>query len=280
MKKLILILIAIAMVAFTAQSTYAYTFIDDNNAIASDSPYAITYTTEELDETYDFIRIKIAPTPGYNFFGSYVINLINIYDDERLADYTTLYMDGFIGTFPNQIPNFVSAAVVEQYSSTNTLKQSIPIATYQGDPAVVSLRFNQIANYSDYYVITVVLDTTEYNAADYVNSLLPDGANKKIEISTITEAQYQSIFQEGYDEAVFEIGAEYDLLIAQILELEEYIEDLELQLQITPEETGTNYTSVDFLEANIIYVVLALGATLLVGVKLGSLKKRRYKNFR
>jgi hypothetical protein len=279
MKKIIFILIAILAVACLSQTTYAYTFIDDNNAIASDSPYAVTFTTEELDSNYTFVHLKIAPTPGYNFFGAFVINLINIYNDERLASYTTLYMDGYIGTFPNLIPNFISAASVKQYSPTHVLKQSIPIASYQGNPAVVSLRFNQVANYSDYYVVTVLLDN-EYSPSDYVSSLLPDGANKKIEISTITEAQYQSIYQEGYDAALSEIDAEYDLLINLILELEAYIDELEQQLAVAPEETGTVYSTVDFLEDNLIYIILILGAVLLVGVKLGSLKKRRYKSFR
>jgi hypothetical protein len=279
MKKIVFILIAIFMVAFTTQRTFAYTFIDDNNAIATDSPYAITFTTDELDVDYTFVHIKIAPTSGYNFFGSFVMNFINFFDDERLADYTTLYMDGFIGTFPNQIPNFVSAASVKQYSSTNVLKQSIPIANYPGDPGIVSLRFNQVANYSDYYVVTVLLDN-DFIPSEYVNSIMQANADIKIEVSTITEAQYQEIYQEGYDDAVFEIGAEYDLLIAQILALEAQVEDLEQQLILDPSETSESYTSIDFLEANIIYIIITIGATLLIGVKLGSLKKKRYKNFR
>lgn len=281
MKKFVFILVAILTVACLSQKTYAYTFTEHDNALASDSPYSITYSVEEFDSSWNKVVIKLAPLPGYDFDGAYVISIFNLFNDENLAPYDMHIQNGWIGQFPNVIPNYESASRVELYGANDQMKQRFHVAAYPGDPGLVIVRFYNLGPFTatDYFKITIYVDS-EVEVNGFINSLLSDSSGKMIRVSSISQAEYSEIYFLGKNAALAEINSEYDFLINQIIELEANIDELEQQLAIAPNETGTVYSTIDFLEDNLIYTILILGAVLLLGVKLGSLKRRRYKSFR
>jgi hypothetical protein len=278
MKKILFILIAILAIACLSQQTYAYTFTEHDNALASDSPYAVTYTETVFSGQYNKIKLKLAPTSGYNFFGSYVMTIFNLYDDERLAPFDMLVQNGWIGEFPNQIPNYESAYVVELFTSANQLKQRIDIASYQGDPSLVMLRFNFLASETDYYVITLYLDVEE-NTSDFITHIMSNASGKMIRLSSVTQEEYNRIYAEGYLDAQNEITSNYDSLIQSILEYQQYIALLEAQLDATPTPGGETVSSSDFIEQNIIYFLLGGIMVFALGMYVGQ-KKKRYKRYR
>lgn len=273
MKKILAIIVLSFITLSFAQTTYAYTFIEHDNALASDSPYAITYTEEVFDSQYNKIELKLAPTSGYNFYGSYVMTIFNLYDDIRLAPYDMLIQDGWIGEFPNQVPNFISANIVELFSSTSQLKQKINIASYQGDPDVVMLRFNFLASPTDYYVITFYLDAEE-STSDFMTEIMSDVSGKMIRLSSVTQEEYNRIYAEGYMDAQSEIEANYDELIASIIEYQEYIAILEAQLADTPQTGDETVSEADVINNYMIYLIVGAVVIFALGLYMGSKKKR------
>ena len=277
MKKIVLLLIlSLAAIVVSFDQTYAYVFTDDYNAIASDSPYAITYTTDYYNDDYQYVHIKIAPTPGYTFYGNFVITFFNIYDDPRLAPYDTVYQDGFISEF---IPNLVSPTYVRHFNSNDEVRDLERIAFYQGDPSRIMIRFNNIAAEDDYYVFTVLL-STDYTASSYVSSLMNTANDYLVRFSMISPEEYDVIYDQGYADALAQIQAEYDLLVTEIIDVQE--ENQLLSSQIDDYVTGdisTDMTATDFISENVGYILLSAIALIALGMSLGSKKKRKYKKY-
>jgi hypothetical protein len=273
MKKLFilsgLMLIALCMTSYS----YAYTYVEHDNVIATDSPYAITYTEEAFSVDWNKVELILSPTTGYNFYGSYVMTIFNLFDDVRLAPHDTLFQDGWIGTFPNQIPNYVSVFKVELFSNEDVLKQKINVAAYQGDIAMFMARFNLTAAADDYFVITILLDA-EIDTAQFVTSIMQDSSDIMIRVNSISVEEYNRIFAEGYIAAQNEIETNYDDLIAEIVQLQADIALLESQLDDVPETGSPMISNTDFISDNLGYILIIAVGVLAFGIWLGSRKKR------
>lgn len=279
MKKFIFILVAILAVACLSQKTYAYTFTEHDNALASDSPYSITFTEEEFDSNWNKVVIKIAPQPGYNFYGAYVISIFNLFNDENLAPYDMLVQNGWIGQFPNAIPNLESAFRVELFNDENQMKQRFNIAAYQGDPDLVVVRFNFIFTATDYFKITIYVDS-EVEVNGFINSILSDSSGKMIRVSSVSLEEYNRIYSEGYGDAQIEINTNYDNLISSILEYQEQIALLESQLQDNPLPGNEAVSRTEFIENNLIYIILMGVVIFALGMYAGQKKKRYKRSYR